>query len=305
MWHSTRARSTVLLVVLLVGLVTSFLSAYGYSLNHFLSATVFSGGERCDPGLLCVYFLDVGQGDAIFIETPDGHQMLIDGGPGSDVLRELGAVMSFFDRTIDVVLATHPDQDHVGGLVDVLDRYTVGAVLMTENKSDTPVYNRLTEAVSDEGAAVHYARAGDTLVLGEGVAGEVRFEVLYPDRDPTLLESNTSSIVGRLVYGDTEWMLTGDAPQAIEEYLVALFGVTLHSDVLKVGHHGSKTATAETFVSAVAPDYAVISAGKNNRYGHPHQEVLDTLEAAGIEIKNTADEGSIKFSSDGAWVSVE
>ena len=128
--------------------------------------------------------------------------------------------------------------------------------------------------------------------------------MLFPDRDPTHLDSNTSSIISVLAHGESELIFTGDSPQSIEEYLVSLSGPALDIDVLKVGHHGSKTSSSEAFVGATSPNFAIISAGKDNTYGHPHQEVLDLLNARGIPHKNTADQGSIVLFSDGEkiWI---
>jgi len=248
-----------------------------------------------------VTFLDVGQGDATFIESPTGTQVLIDGGKGSTVLGKLEEVMGFFDRDIDMIVATHPDMDHVEGLVDVLNRYDVETVLLTENESDASVYTAFLEAVKNEGAQVLYARRGQIYDLGNGNAGSTTLSILFPDRDPKKLESNMSSIVSRLVYGDTEYLFTGDSPQEIEEYLVEN-GMQLTSDVLKAGHHGSRTSSSEVFVNAVSPSYALFSAGKDNAYGHPHKEIIDLFSGRGIILKNTADLGSIFSESDGVQI---
>lgn len=251
---------------------------------------------------LKVTFLDVGQGDATLIESPSGTQVLIDGGPGSGVLRALSRELGFFDRDIDMIVATHPDQDHIGGLIDVLLRYDVDTVLLTENESDTPVFDSFEERVKEEGATIRYARRGQVYDLGSGAVGSTTLTILFPDRDPSGLESNASSIVARLVYGETEFMFTGDSPQAIEEYLVEIDGNRLGSDVLKAGHHGSRTSSAHTFLEMTHPAYAIISAGKDNKYGHPHKEVIEAFNTFGIITKNTALVGSISFESDGAKV---
>ena len=250
----------------------------------------------CESGLLCVAYLDVGQGDSSFIESPTGVQVLIDGGPGSSVLRELGEVMGSFDRTIDIVIATHPDADHIGGLVDVLERYEVATIIMTENRSDSAVAERFLERVIEEGAHVVYARRGQVYTLGDGA----QIEILFPETDPSEMESNASSIVFRLIYGDTSALFTGDAPKRIEEYLVLAEGEHLKSDVLKVGHHGSRTSTSEMFLAEVSPAYAVISAGEDSRYGHPHVEVTDLLFNYGVITKNTAEDGNIVLVLDGS-----
>ncbi len=260
---------------------------------------VLQSGSR--EGVLKVTFLDVGQGDSTLIESPTGTQVLIDGGKGSIVLGALSKAMGFFDRDLDMVVATHPDMDHIGGLAGVLKRYDVHTILLTENMSDTPAFTSFLEAVKTEGATVLYARRGQVYDLGRGKAGSTTLSILFPDRDPSGLESNMASIVARLVYGESEYMLTGDSPKEIEEYLVGI-GTVLQSDVLKAGHHGSKTSSSEAFVTAVSPMYGIYSAGIDNSYGHPHKEVVDRLTAHGVIQKNTADLGSIYSESDGRTI---
>ncbi len=244
------------------------------------------------------HYLDVGQGDATFFETPDGVQVLIDGGRDASVLRMLASEMSFFDRTIDIVIATHPDSDHIAGLIDVLKRYEVKTIVLTENESDTPTAAAFAAAVSTEGAQLIYARAGQEFQLGASTT----LTILFPDRNPAGFESNASSIVSKVQYGDIGFMVTGDSPQSIEEYLVRKMGDELESEVLKAGHHGSKTSSSEEFIEAVAPQYAVISAGTDNSYGHPHQEVMDRLKSRHLKILETAKEGTITLISDGEKV---
>ena len=258
------------------------------------------GSGSSPEELLTVTFLDVGQGDATLIESPSGTQVLIDGGKPGSLIAPLSRALGFFDRDLDMVVATHPDMDHVGGLIDVLERYEIGTIVMTENVKETPAFNAFLDAVEAEGANIIYARRGQVYDLGLGPVGSTTLAVLFPDRDVSGMESNDSSIVSRLVYGESEYLLTGDSPIEVEEYLVDLGASTLRSDVLKAGHHGSRTSTAETFVSVVDPDVAIISVGKGNQYGHPHQEVMDRFAAHGVETKNTADEGDIVSESDGA-----
>lgn len=259
------------------------------------------GPPVCDSNVLCVVFLDVGQGDAIFIQSPGGKQMLIDSGRDSSVLRQLSKVMSFSDRDIDYVLVTHPDADHIGGLAVVLDRFDVSNVIRTENESETGVWKLVVRKIEEEGGEVHFARRGQRYDLGHNVY----LEILFPDIDASELESNTSSIVARLVYGDTAFMLTGDSPKSIEEYLVLVEGEKLESDVLKAGHHGSHTSTSELFLVEVDPEYAVISAGADNSYGHPHIEVTDALFNFGVTTLRTAENGKVVFWSDGENVTLK
>ena len=245
-----------------------------------------------------VTFLDVGQGDAILIETPDGAQALIDGGPDGTVLRELSRELPWGDRTLDLVIGTHPDKDHIGGLIDVLARYKVMSILTTENTGETTAASAYQKALTAETNIVHFARAGQVYTLGASTT----ITVLSPARDPSMLESNTSSIVVKVSYGESDFMLTGDAPVGIEDYLSVTYGEQLQSEVLKLGHHGSKTSTGELFLEAVKPQYAVVSSGKDNRYGHPNDEVVDRVTARNIPISNTATEGAIHFLSDGARI---
>lgn len=260
-------------------------------------ATAWAANE----GVLSVTFLNVGQGDAILIETPDGVQVLIDGGPDSAVLRELTAALPWFDRTLDLVIGTHPDKDHIGGLIDVLQRYQIAALITTENTGETMIAATYHSALVAEEALVTFARAGQVYQLGSGVT----LAIFSPASDPSLLESNTASIVVQLRYGDIEFMLTGDAPQGIEDYLVATYGAQLESEVLKLGHHGSKTSSGASFLASVAPQFAVVSAGLDNSYGHPNPDVVSRVTNLGIPLLNTATLGRVTFQTDGATVWVK
>lgn len=245
---------------------------------------------------LTVAFLDIGQGDSIFIQSPTGRQVLIDGGIDRDVLAQLASVMPFFDRSIDVMIATHPDKDHIGGLPYVLEQYDIDVVLDPGLEADTEGYAFYSDMRAHEKDVVyHEARRGQVIDLGGGAY----LRILYPDKDMDGAEdTNSASIVAQLVYGETEVMLTGDAPDETESYLVSI-DTHLKSDILKAGHHGSKTSTSQAFLDAVDPDYTIISAGKDNSYGHPHQEVTDRLIAASTTILTTFEEGTIVFESDG------
>jgi len=171
----------------------------------------------------------------------------------------------------------------------------VDVIIASGNQSNTAANDAFEKAAAQESAARILGRRGQIIDFEDGA---VLF-ILYPDRDVSDLESNTASIVARLVYGDTEFIFTGDAPKSIERYLVFLDSAALKSDVLKVGHHGSKTSTDTFFLGAVAPEYAIISAGKNNRYGHPHNEVLKLLYQFGANIFRTDEEETIIIESDG------
>ncbi len=266
-----------------------------FALLLVLNAYLFLG-EPKQAGELRVSVLDVGQGDAILVEGPTGTQMLIDGGLGQAVLRELAAVMGPTDRTIDLVVESHPDADHIGGLPSVFDRYQVSYFLEPGIHTDSPVYAALEDAVDHE-PGVHWlaARRGMRIDLGGGAHADV----LFPDRDPSGMDTNDGSIVMRVEYGETSFMLTGDMPSDVEEWLVTLDGKNLESDVLKAGHHGSKTSTGDAWLAAVSPSIVAISAGEGNSYGHPHADVVERIEQEEIEIVSTITEGTITFVSDG------
>ena len=249
-------------------------------------------------GMLTVSFLDVGQGDAIFIESPSGRQVLIDGGRDRSVLRELPEVMPWGDRTIDIVIPTHPDADHVGGLIDVFVRYDIQTVIASSVMGDTDLWRTLETEIDNEGAEQLTAARGQIIDFGDGAY----MEILFPDREVPHIETNTGSVVVRLVYGETAFMLTGDAPVVIERFLLALDGEHLASDVLKAGHHGSRTSSSKEFVEAVNPDFAVISRGCGNTYGHPHEEVTALFANMHIPVLDTCKNGRITFVSDGVEV---
>ena len=247
------------------------------------------------PQLLEVIFLDIGQGDAIFIETPQQHQILIDGGPSSKILEKLGKYLPFWDRTIDLVILTHPEKDHLSGLIEVLKRYKIENILWTGIKRDTPEYNEWLKLIKKEGAKIFIAKAGQKIVAQKSI-----FQILNPSENlegETIKNSNDTSIVIKLVFGENSFLFTGDISKSVEKKFLNE-KVDIDSDVLKVGHHGSKTSSSEDFLAVVSPIISVISSGKNNSYGHPHQEVLDTLGRYGRILRTDLD-GDIKIISNG------
>lgn len=254
-------------------------------------------GQGRHSGQLTFAVLDIGQGDALFIEGPTGIQVLVDAGPNTGaILRALSKVMSFGDRTIDAVIETHPDADHMGGFVDVLKRYKVGAYITPgiTSKQNTLI-EALNRSVDAEHALIFVARAGMVIDLGGGA----RLDILYPDTDVSGWESKTNdgSIVARLVYGQTEVLLTGDAAFETEDRLLAIASSSLSADILKVGHHGSKSSTGEAFIQAVHPQLALISVGAKNSYGHPTQEALGRLSQADVPVMRTDQHGTIVCTS--------
>lgn len=248
---------------------------------------------------LKVAFLDVGQGDAIYIEAPNGRQLLIDGGKEDSLLPILAKVMPIFDKSIDMVLATHSDSDHIGGLPDVFDKYKISSFISNGDSSKTEIFKNLRNSISKENLKEIIISDKTRIVLDEEHG--IYFDIIFPNKKvPQSLDSNDGSIVGRLVYGNISFMLTGDATLFTENVIMRdIGGEGLSSNVLKLGHHGSRTSSGVMFLKRVHPDIAIISAGKNNRYGHPHKEVLNILSKLNIPYLATYDKGTIMFKSDG------
>lgn len=245
-----------------------------------------------------VSFLDVGQGDSILIESTNRNQILIDGSGDRLVLGKLSRTLPLFDKHIDVVMETHPDKDHIGGLPNVVGRYQVGAFLEPGILSDNSVDDELRRRIVDKKISSFLARKGMILDMGDGSY----LEILFPDRDVSGMETNDASIVAKYVYGNTCFLLTGDSPSKIEEYLIGQYKENLECEVLKAGHHGSRTSTSKEYLHFVKPQFAIISAGKDNSYGHPHEEVVNNLTNVGASILKTFDEGTIRMVSDGEKV---
>ena len=247
---------------------------------------------------LKVVFLDVEQGDSIYIETPDGHQMLIDGGPDARVLSQLSQVMPFGDRSIDVVVATHPDADHIGGLPQILDTYEVSTFIENGVTSNTKVYQSLEQKILKNKIKKIIALRGNSILLDK--EKNIHFDILFPDRDVSNFDSNDASVVGKLVYGNESFMLTGDATVYTENLIKwNESDAILKSQVLKLGHHGSHTSSSLPWLESVNPEISIISAGKDNRYGHPHKDILERLKDLKIPYLATYEKGNIIFKTDG------
>ncbi len=254
-------------------------------------------------GRLHVYFLDIGQGDGILIQTPSGRQLLIDGGASPQRLfQELGAVMPFSDRTLDLVLMTHPDLDHAGAQVFVPERFRITTALETAISHANPDADQWRAKLQAAGATIHLQHSGGWLDLGDGVA----LWVLWPTATGYIGENadNENSLVTKLVYGDFSVLLTGDAGLPAEGALTAA-GAPLAATVLKVGHHGSKGSSGPALLAAVDPAVAVIQVGAENTYGHPHPEIIDRLGSQ-IVLRNDL-HGRIHIYSDGhqMWLDTE
>ncbi|MFQ6014686.1 MAG: DNA internalization-related competence protein ComEC/Rec2 [Anaerolineae bacterium] len=255
-------------------------------------------------GYLHVSFLDVGEGDAIFIQTPSGQKLLIDGGPSPTVLMSaLGRRLPFWDRTLDLVVLTHPNDDHLAGLIPVLERYQVRHILDTGQNAQTPSYERWWELIREKGIPTYQARSGVLVDLGGGL----RLELLHPPSRlmvDTDSDVNNNSAVLRLVASYASFLFTGDIEVEAEKVILGS-GQELRSLVLKVPHHGSNSSSSVSFLRAADPQLAIISVGADNRFGHPSPEVLDRL--AGYRILRTDQQGDIEVVTDGEryWVETE
>jgi len=246
---------------------------------------------------LLITFFDVGQGDSILIEAPNGNQVLIDGGPSDVVLAKLGRALPFWDRSLDLVILTHPHADHLDGLVGVAKRYGITAVIESGVNHSIPEYEEWRRLLQEKGVRVVTARAGQRVQLSE----HSYLDILTPfdnfeGKSPP--DIHDAMVVAKLTHGSTTTLFMGDAEKSIE-YRLLYSGTNVDSDILKVGHHGSKTSTSEDFLAAVSPRIAIISAGRKNRYGHPHQEIVDLLTRSGISIFRTDRDRDVVMESDG------
>lgn len=249
-----------------------------------------------DGKTLTVHFLDVGQGDSIFIELPTGKTVLIDASisEASDLIKAY--IEGRGHEKIDYLIATHPHADHIGGMRAIVNAFEIGEVWMPNADSTSATYEKLLTAIEDKGLSIHTAKAGKSVLDEENL----RLTLLAPCADEYESLNNYSAVV-KLTYGKVGFLFTGDAEVLSENEMLAS-GVDLSADVLKIGHHGSSTSSSETFLKAVSPKWGVISCGKDNSYGHPHKEILASASKLGITLCRTDLEGTIVFTTDGAEI---
>lgn len=241
-----------------------------------------------------VHFIDVGQGDSILIETAKGRTMLVDGGEnGSDVL---GYLASEGINKLDYVVATHPDQDHIGGLIDVISSYSVGTLINSGKTHTTQTYAELLTSINNNRINYKVPKSGDKISLDENVD----ITVLHADENAS--DNNDASIVLKVTYGQVSFLLTGDADLGIEEQIYNKYNV--QSTVLKAGHHGSDTSSSNAFIQRVKPQVTILSYGENNSYGHPHSAVVNNLKSVGSKIYSTADYCDIVVTTNGLTYNV-
>ena len=257
------------------------------AINGIVWLEVFSNDQRPD---IAVSFFDVGQGDASFIQSRDGVQILIDGGPDGKILSELKMKMPYYDRSIDVVIATHPHKDHIAGLLDVFKRYQIDTFIESGTLYNTAEFYELERLIQQKNIRRVVLRQPAQISFYNDAV--LRF--LMPDTSfasTTLKNVHDADIVSEFYFEGRKILFMGDAEKNIEKYLIAKKAIG-PVDVLKVGHHGSKTSSIGQFLTVTRPKYAVISVGRN-RYGHPHQTTLDNLFRTGAKILRTDIAGTV------------
>lgn len=298
----------------------------GYAITGIVTGCIilFSFFQSIPDGKLHVVFCSVGQGDAAYIRFPDGRDMVVDGGPDNKILDCLGKYMPFWDRTIDIVAMTHPQKDHMQGLIAVLERYSVAYFVRSDADNDTEGYKKLLDSIKRKSIAVKYVTAGERIDIGpvklsmiwpseEQIAKGKEFMAprIYGSASKTSNNTLGASVVGELndyslvfdlQYGSFDVLFTGDADNHVNKNFVGNQALK-PIEVLKVPHHGSKTGMTEEFLDWVRPELAVISVGKNS-YGHPAVETLAKLAAKAIPVRQTDQDGDIEIVSDGADWSV-
>ncbi len=288
-------------IFLLIALAAALYFVYPY-ISDYLGQEKNPGGDSIAVGegeYVELHIIDVGQGDSILVATSGGY-MLIDAGPGSaeDDLKDY--LVSYGVSELEYAVFTHPHEDHIGGADMIMTDFTVSNVILPDCEASSQTYKRMTDAIEDSGANVIVALTGSEYTLGSMTA-----TVLAPI-SAKYSNTNNYSIVMKLEFGDTSFMLTGDAEVLSEEEIMAQFSADfLKCDLLKVGHHGSDTSTSLEFLRAVAPSLAAISCGAGNSYGHPHGALLSRLADASAEIFRTDEAGSIVFVSDGKKVALK
>jgi competence protein ComEC len=248
---------------------------------------------------LTIHFIDVGQGDAILIQTVDNKYVLIDGGPSSDLLSSLGELMSYSQFAIDLVVATHGDSDHINGLVEVAERYRVDKFLHNGEVTDTLTHKELFKKLNTSKTEILLASRGNKITVGCCL----ELSLLWPDQSLAQeLDTNDRSVSMILDYIDFELYLAGDLSYEIEERITE--AITINVEIMKLSHHGSRTSTSERLIKNLNADKAIISAGNENKYGHPHKEVLEMLDDARVEYFRTDLQGNIKVVTDGKsqWI---
>lgn len=257
------------------------------------SAILWQELHRAPDGRLHVHVLDVGQGDATLLVSPSGKHILIDGGPDLSALEHLGRLLPVWDRRIELLVLTHPDLDHIASFPEIVRRYDIGGILLTGIQSNAPRYQALLVAMEERGTAVLLADPARDIVFDDGLILDITgpSAKIFGKKSK---QANDTSIVLRVFFGSAALLFTGDIEEAAERELLAS-GEPLKADILKVGHHGSRTSSSTGFLLAVRPELAIVSAGRDNSHGHPHPSVIERFYNLGIPVRATNLEGTVSL----------
>ena len=246
--------------------------------------------EATDNGEMQVHFIDVGQADSTFIELGNGQTMLIDAGRGGDASTVISYINDLKYESIDYVVATHPHDDHIGGMATVLNSFEIGKMYMPKQAHPISAFENMLDVIESKNIDLYTAKAGANITTN----GNITIDILAPFTDSYSNLNNCSAVV-RITYGKTVMLFTGDAEQVIETQLL---GSGIDADVLKVGHHGAGSSSATSFIKEVSPEVALISCGEGNSYGHPHADTLAILNEVGAKIYRTDEQGTIVVTAD-------
>lgn len=242
---------------------------------------------------LHVYFLDIDQGDAGLIRTPDGVNILVDAGPDNKILYQVAQSLPWYERQIDYVIISHWHEDHFGGLIALQQKYKIGQILVNGHEPDSLLYSIWRDSAQQAGIKIQAINIGQTFSIDH----QTSWQILYTS--PTSSgDYNDTSVVLKFSFGKTDLLFTGDLP-AEQESVVISSGLDISAEILKVGHHGSRYSSSAAFLSKIDPELCVIQSGQDNKFGHPHQEALDRLSASGCRVIGNQEYGRIEIRSDG------
>lgn len=266
-----------------------------------LSMIIFVGcieeKEKVDYTSLEVSIVDVGQGDAIFIKTPNGKTILVDTGSKDEKSKILNFINSKDIKSIDMLVGTHPHEDHIGNMATIINDYSVGEVYMPKVAHTTKTFKNTVKAIKEKGLTIKMPNLSEKLKFDD-----VTIEFVAPN-SKSYKDLNNYSIVMKVTYGKNSFLLTGDAEKESESEMLSK-NYDLKADVLKLGHHGSSTSSTKKFLQAVNPKFSIASCSKDNEYGHPHEEIINSLKKMNIKLFKTYESGTVTFTSDGKNITV-